>query len=547
MSCTRSAAPREAFEKFGIPRNTALFAPTFTGERLVRIDDVLKDPNYGLTAPHFGMPPGHLPVRSYLAVSVKSRSGQVIGGLFFGHPQAGVFDEAAERVAQEIADQATLAIENAQLYGQATEELEKRHRVEKAFHESKGRFEQLAINAPVAIFVKDLAGRYTLVNPLACVALGRDDAVGLTDAELLDDESAQAIRENDLEVMESRQAVENEERVQRGSFVQDYLSVKFPLYDAQGEVQGVCGVALEITSRRQAEEALEQTRRESERQKRLYETVLNATPDFVYVFDLNHRFTYANDMLLEVWGKTWDEAIGKNCLELGYPAWHAAMHDRELDQVVATKRPFRGEIPFTGTHGTRIYEYIFVPVLDARGEVEAISGFTHDVTDRKEIEETARKRHEQYRQLVESLPAAVYTCDMSGHLELFNDAAVKLWGRTPEAGMDAWCGSYKIFLPDGSSLPLAECPMARTLKRRQPVTGQEIIIERPDGTRVNVMPHPQPIFDDSGTMIGAINMLIDVTEQRRAEKDRALLAAIVSSSEDAIFSHDTRWNDYLVE
>ena len=78
------------------------------------------------------------------------------------------------------------------------------------------------------------------------------------------------------------------------------------------------------------------------------------------------------------------------------------------------------------------------------------------------------------------------------------------------------------------------------------MTGQEIIVKHPDGTRLILMPHPQPIFDDSGTMIGAINMLIDVTEQRRAEK-HALLAAIVSSSENAIFSLDTRWDDYLVE
>jgi len=111
-----SGAPRSAFDKFGQPRATALFGPTFRGEGTVRCDDVLQDPRYGKMGPHYGMPEGHLPVRSYLAVPVVSRSGTVIGGLFFGHPQPGVFDERSERVIVGIASQAAVAIDNARLY-----------------------------------------------------------------------------------------------------------------------------------------------------------------------------------------------------------------------------------------------------------------------------------------------------------------------------------------------------------------------------------------------------------------------------------------------
>src|SRR5215475_13522300 len=96
---------------------------------------------------------------------------------------------------------------------------------------------------------------------------------------------------------------------------------------------------------------------------RLYEAILANTPDLAYVFDLNHRFIYANEGLLKMWGKSWDEAIGKTCLELGYEPWHADMHNREIDQVAATKQPLRGEVPFSGTFGRRIYDYIFVPVF----------------------------------------------------------------------------------------------------------------------------------------------------------------------------------------
>lgn len=116
---TLSGAPREAFEKLGHPRPTALFGPTFRGEPTIRSDDILKDPRYGKFGPHHGMPPGHLPVRSYLALPVISRTGDVIGGLFFGHPDVGVFTERSERLITGLAAQAAVAIDNARLYEQA--------------------------------------------------------------------------------------------------------------------------------------------------------------------------------------------------------------------------------------------------------------------------------------------------------------------------------------------------------------------------------------------------------------------------------------------
>jgi signal transduction histidine kinase/ActR/RegA family two-component response regulator len=116
MLYTLSGAPREAFEKFGHPRATALFGPTFRGEGIIRIADVHEDPRYGKMAPHHGMPPGHLPVRSYLAVPVATRTGEVIGGLFFGHADPGVFTERTERLLAGVAAQAAVAIDNARLY-----------------------------------------------------------------------------------------------------------------------------------------------------------------------------------------------------------------------------------------------------------------------------------------------------------------------------------------------------------------------------------------------------------------------------------------------
>ncbi len=125
-----SGVDRRNFEKFPMPRNTKVFAPTFDGEGIVRSDDILLDPRYGQSAPHFGMPKGHLPVRSYLAVPVKSRDGSVIGGLFFGHAEPGRFSQAAEASLVSLAGQSAVAIDNIRLFRAAKVEIDQRRDME---------------------------------------------------------------------------------------------------------------------------------------------------------------------------------------------------------------------------------------------------------------------------------------------------------------------------------------------------------------------------------------------------------------------------------
>lgn len=125
-----SGAPREAFSTFGMPRATEVFGPTFRGDAPVLSDDILADPRYGKNAPHKGMPDGHLPVRSYLAVPVRSRSGQVLGGLFFGHPEPCRFDSRAPDLISGLAGQAAVAIDNVELFRDAQRELGRRRAAE---------------------------------------------------------------------------------------------------------------------------------------------------------------------------------------------------------------------------------------------------------------------------------------------------------------------------------------------------------------------------------------------------------------------------------
>jgi PAS domain S-box-containing protein len=142
---TLSGAPREAFSRFPNPRNTALFGATFSGEGVVRSDDITQDPRYGRNAPYHGMPEGHLPVHSYLAVPVISRSGEVLGGLFLGHPSVGVFTERAERLVVGIAAQAATALDNARLYEGVQRELAARVEAEKALRESESQLRQVLV------------------------------------------------------------------------------------------------------------------------------------------------------------------------------------------------------------------------------------------------------------------------------------------------------------------------------------------------------------------------------------------------------------------
>jgi len=125
------------------------------------------------------------------------------------------------------------------------------------------------------------------------------------------------------------------------------------------------------------------------------------------------------------------------------------------------------------------------------------------------------ERH--FRDLIEALPAAIYTTDAEGRITFYNEAAVALAGRRPEVGRDQWCVTWRLYRPDGTRLPHDQCPMAIMLKENRPIRGVEAVAERPDGTRVPFMPFPTPLHDASGALVGGVNMLVETTHHNRAE------------------------------
>jgi len=128
----------------------------------------------------------------------------------------------------------------------------------------------------------------------------------------------------------------------------------------------------------------------------------------------------------------------------------------------------------------------------------------------------AHQLSEHERLAVHSLPIAVHTCDMEGHIMFYNSEAVNLWGHAPEAGKDKWCGAWRVFLTDGTALSPEHTPAAETLRTLTPVRGQEVIIVRADGTRRNVLVHTDVLHDDAGVPCGIVSMLYDITERAEA-------------------------------
>ena len=237
----------------------------------------------------------------------------------------------------------------------------------------------------------------------------------------------------------------------------------------------------EIEQRKQAEESLRRSERE------LADFFENAAIALHWVGP-DGSILRVNQAELDLLGYSREEYVGHHIAEFHADAEVIADILRRL-QAGETLRDYEARLRCKD--GSIKHVLIDSSVLWEDGRFIHTRCFTRDITERKRAEEALRESEARFRNLVLALPAAVYTTDREGRITLFNDRAAELWGRRPEIGKDLWCGSWRIFRPDGTPLPHDQCPMAVALHEGRSVRGQEIVVERPDGARVCVLPYPR--------------------------------------------------------
>ncbi|HET8626407.1 MAG TPA: PAS domain S-box protein [Thermomicrobiales bacterium] len=295
-------------------------------------------------------------------------------------------------------------------------------------------------------------------------------------------------------------------------------------------------------------------RAEAERE-RLHALLMEAPVAIALLRGPDHVYELANPVFTRALGggpELIDRPIREAGPDLAGPGLLAA-----LDRVYAGgERYERREIPLTlarGHRGSPEEAYVDVvaqPTRDEAGAVDGVLVYAVDVTASVRARRQAEQSEARYRTLFDSVPVAVYTCDADGAIQEYNQRAVELWGRTPAAGDpdDRYCGALRRRYPDGRPMPRRDYPIARLLRgAARDEAAADCLIERPDRSRRHVVAHAHPLQDGRGELVGAIACLYDVTERQQAEEATAYLAAIVSSSADAIASKTlegiiTSWN-----
>jgi PAS domain S-box-containing protein len=267
----------------------------------------------------------------------------------------------------------------------------------------------------------------------------------------------------------------------------------------------------------------EEARRAAERSALQLVSIVESSDDAIISKDLNGVIQTWNAGAQQLFGYTAEEAVGQP-VTLLIPA------DRQDEEPGILARIRRGE---------RIHHYETVrrrkdgslmdisltvsPVHDRSGRIIGASKIARNITERKEAQRRLLESEQRLQELLAAIPAAIYTTDAEGKITYFNEAAVDLAGRTPTLGSDEWCVTWKLYNPDGTPLPHDQCPMAVALREGRPIRNAEAVAERPDGTRVPFIPFPTPLRDISGKVVGAINMLVDISERRQAETQQRLL------------------------
>jgi PAS domain S-box-containing protein len=298
-----------------------------------------------------------------------------------------------------------------------------------------------------------------------------------------------------------------------GSFLH-ILANADPLFDEDGEIIGAVNCIQDITARKQTEAREAQGRR-------MLEAIVATTPECIKLVAADGTLLQMNAAGCQMLQMKPEQVIGTCVFDVIAPecreAWRAN-HAR-----ICAGESLSWEFDLIGGRGMRRrMETHAAPFSMPDGSIAHLA-LTREITERRRHEHELQEQKKQLQDLLQALPAAVYTTDADGHITFFNDAAVEMAGRTPRIGEDQWCVTWKLLKPDGTPLAHDACPMAIALKENRAVRGEEAVALRPDGVRVPFLPYPTPLRDAAGNLVGAINMLVDISERKQAEYQQRML------------------------
>ncbi|WP_166397042.1 PAS domain S-box protein [Rubrobacter marinus] len=497
---TISGVPREAFSRFPMPRATEVFGPTFMATGPVRSADIREDPRYGKNAPHHGMPEGHLPVASYLAVPVVSRSGEALGGLFFGHPEPGVFGEREEKLAIGLAAQAAIAIDNARLF--------------ESVRRSEERFGSLVRNASDIVSVLDAGGTIRYQSPAVERILGHrpEDMVGNSAFDYVHPEDARTVAEAFTEALSRAEQARVEYRFLHADGSWRYLESAATDLLSDPSVRGVVVNSRDVTERKEAEEALRY-------QSQLNKTITDNAASCLFMMDVMGCPTFMNPAAEAATGYTLEELRGRTL--------HDSVHHTRPDgsHYPISECPLGEALDPASTGVTKVEEVFvrkdgtFFPVscsvspLDRDGErVGAVLEF-QDVTERKRAEAELRESEERYRAVVEQTAECLFLFDASTKRILeTNTACQKLFGYTAEEfrGM-----TILDMVADGGGESV-DSNVRQVVQRRYHKVGERLY-RRKDGSTVDVEVTGSLIsYGGHGEVVCGV--VRDITERKRAEQ-----------------------------
>jgi PAS domain S-box-containing protein len=302
-----------------------------------------------------------------------------------------------------------------------------------------------------------------------------------------------------------------------------YIDCCVRLRGVPGTPDQIEGFVEDITGRKRADELL-----------RLTQYVVDQTADQAFWLDKDGRVFYVNEAACRALGYSREELIGMSVFDFD-PVYSVEEFKRGWERA-----RIEGSRVIETLHRSKDGRVYPVEVRVNRVQFDGKEyhcTFVSDISERKATENILRESEKRYRQLMEILPIAAYTTDAGGKITFFNSSAAQLWGRKPGLQRDRWSGAYRLWYPDGKPMSFDACPMALTLKHGKRYQGQELLIEKEQGGCSHVVAYPEPLYDNDGRLIGALNLLVDISARKRAEAQLLQANLVVENSPVVLF----RW------